>query len=111
MIRILIYFTILVDIGLLFLVKGLLIIYGIEDDASASSFETYKTLLVPTRDIYIAGVFVVNVVLVGTLTWNYFKNRDGEKLKAIERIGAVISIVTLLTLVFILFCLPRGRLF
>lgn len=111
--RLFIYFIILLDIGLLFLVDVLKLAYGLknENDISASTFETYKSVLVPMRDNYLLLTLVANIFLIGILTTKYFKHRDRIHFTTIEKVGLTISIITLLTLWFVKLFVPEGPFF
>jgi hypothetical protein len=110
--RLFIYFTILLDIGLFFLVDALKLAYGLKNnDISASTFETYKSTLVPMRDNYLVLTLVTNLFLIGILTTKYFKHRDRIHLATIEKVGLTISIITLLTLGFVKLFVPKGPFF
>jgi len=111
MIRLTIYLTFLVDFGLLFLIRGLKFIYGLTDENnfSAETFEKYKTMLVPTRDRYILGTFVLNFLVIGLLTISRYRQKEKTKLGTIEKLGLFISILTILILSFLKIFVPSGR--
>ena len=108
--RLFIYFTILIDIGLFFLIDALKLAYGLngENDISLNTFETYKSDLVPMRDNYLVLTIATNIFLVGILTIRYFKHRDRI---TIEKVGLAISSITLLTIGFVKLFVPTGPFF
>ena len=108
--RLFIYFTILIDIGLFFLVDVLKWAYGLKDEnnISADTFETYKSALVPMRDNYLVLTFVINLFLISILTTKYFKHRDRIQLTTIEKVGLTISTITVLTIGFVKLFVPKG---
>jgi hypothetical protein len=101
------YICLIIDGGLFFLIPALKWIYGIEDgDTSLSAFDTWRSQLVPTRDIYLLTAMGVSLGLILVLTFASIHAR--RRLEPIEVVGACIALATIILLTIAYTSIPRG---
>jgi len=107
MIKRLIYFSLAVDLGLIFLIPGLKWIYGIkEGEVSPAAFSAWRDQLVPTRDAYFLIAFAASAGL--TIVLGSVAIRRNRKLKLLELVGLSVAIITILLLIITRTSIPRG---
>ena len=109
--RLLAWLSIVLDLGVFAIVPMLSWILNTNND-SFEAFQTFRDVLVPTRNIYFGLTLLVNFTMVVMVSKKAFaKINERKRLGTVEWIALCVFFVVILLGAFVYFTVPTGPFF